>query len=44
MDPDTGHPTHGLVFYRAYSDDTAVPIRVPPQLLTMPHYWIGPLQ
>lgn len=44
VDPDTGQPTHGLVSYRAYFDDTADPIRVPPQLLTMPHYWIGPLQ
>ncbi|MDH6284636.1 N-formylglutamate amidohydrolase [Prescottella agglutinans] len=43
VDPDTGRPEHGLVVYRLYLDDDAVPIRVPPQLLSTPHYWVGPL-
>lgn len=43
IDPDTGRPERGLVAYRFYLDEGAVPIRVPAQLLNVPHYWIGPL-
>ncbi|GAA4491064.1 hypothetical protein GCM10023094_55280 [Rhodococcus olei] len=43
IDPDTGRPEHGLVAYRLYLDEDATPIRVPPQLVGTPHYWIGSL-
>lgn len=43
IDPDTGRPEHGLVAYRFYLDEESTPIRVPAQLLDVPHYWIGPL-
>ncbi|EME18548.1 hypothetical protein [Rhodococcus triatomae] len=43
VDPDTGQPERGLVAYRGYVDETATPIRVPPQLVRTPHHWIGPL-
>lgn len=39
--PDTGRPEYGLVVYRLYLDQDATPIRVPPQLVDTPHYWIG---
>lgn len=41
--PDTGRPEHGLVVYRLYPDEEATPIRVPPQLVGTPHFWIGSL-
>ncbi|GBF17598.1 hypothetical protein Br6_05005 [Rhodococcus sp. Br-6] len=41
--PDTGRPQRGLVAYRLYLDEDRAPIRVPPQLVTTPHYWIGPM-
>ncbi|NMM92534.1 hypothetical protein B2J88_51335 [Rhodococcus sp. SRB_17] len=41
--PDTGRPEHGLVVYRLYLDEDSTPIRVPPQLVDTPHYWIGSL-
>lgn len=41
--PDTGRPENGLVVYRLYVDHGATPIRVPPQLVATPHYWIGSL-
>ncbi|NKV76584.1 N-formylglutamate amidohydrolase [Rhodococcus hoagii] len=41
VDADTGHPEFGLVTYRLYVDDRGVPIRVPIQLLTMPHWLLG---
>lgn len=41
VDADTGRPEFGLVTYRLYLD---APIRVPPQLLAMPHYWVLPLE
>ncbi|MDH6284564.1 N-formylglutamate amidohydrolase [Prescottella agglutinans] len=44
VDPDTGRPEHGVTAYRLYLDQDAVPLRVPPQLIATPHYWIGPLQ
>ncbi|WP_064077006.1 hypothetical protein [Prescottella equi] len=40
IDPDTGR---GLVAYRFYLDEESTSIRVPTQLLTTLHYWIGPL-
>ncbi len=43
IDPDTSRPDFGLVAYRFYLDGESTPIRVPPQLLNVPHYWIGPL-
>ncbi|WP_137873806.1 N-formylglutamate amidohydrolase [Rhodococcus sp. Q] len=43
IDPDTGHPERGLIAYRGYFDETATPIRMPPQLVRTPHHWIGPL-
>ncbi|BCN46690.1 hypothetical protein RE9431_49470 (plasmid) [Prescottella equi] len=43
IDPETGQPERGLVAYRFFLAEDATPIRVPPQLLTTPHYWIGPL-
>ncbi|WP_458682467.1 hypothetical protein [Prescottella equi] len=43
IDPDTGRPERGLVAYRFYLDEGSTPIRVPAQLLNVPHYWIGPL-
>ncbi|MCD5422670.1 hypothetical protein LRS71_24475 [Rhodococcus pyridinivorans] len=36
IDPDTGRPEHGLVAYRLYLDESATPIRVPPQLVGTP--------
>lgn len=44
IDPDTGLPEHGLVTYRFYLDEDSTPIRVPRQLLNVPHYWIGLLR
>ncbi|WP_336882777.1 hypothetical protein [Rhodococcus globerulus] len=41
--PDTGRPEHGLAVYRFYLDQDSTPIRVPPQLVDTPHYWIGSL-
>jgi len=43
IDPDTRKPERGLVAYRFYLDEDAVPIRVPPQMVTAPHDWIGSL-
>lgn len=43
IDPDTGRPERGLVAYRFYLGKDSTPIRVPTQLLNVPHYWIGPL-
>ena len=43
IDPGTGRPERGLVAYRFYLDEESTPIRVPAQLLDVPHYWIGPL-
>ena len=42
VDADTGRPQFGLVTYRLYLDGHGTPIRVPPQLLEMPHYWVLP--
>ncbi len=39
--PDTGCPEHGLAVYRIFLDEDSTPIRVPPQLVDTPHYWIG---
>ena len=39
--PDTRRPEHGLAAYRLFLDEDLTPIRVPPQLVDMPHYWIG---
>ena len=44
IDPDTGRPERGLTAYRLYLDQRRQPIRLPAQLITTPHYWIGPLQ
>lgn len=43
VDVDTGRPEFGLVTYRLYLDENGAPIRVPPQLLVMPHYWVHSL-
>ncbi|MGW9567002.1 hypothetical protein [Prescottella equi] len=42
VDADTGRPQFGLVTYRLYLDGHGTPIRVPPQLLEMPHFWVLP--
>ncbi|NKS55589.1 hypothetical protein GS500_23440 [Rhodococcus hoagii] len=44
VDADTGRPQFGLVTYRLYLDARGVPIRVPPQPLEIPHYWVLPLE
>lgn len=43
VDAGTGRPEFGLVTYRLYFNEHGAPIRVPPQLLEMPHYWVLPL-
>ena len=44
VDADPGRPEFGLVTYRLYLDEDGTPIRVPPQLHGMPHYWVLPVE